>query len=115
MRSRFFSHAAGISLAALLALQGCATKTYGRLNPLTETEKSSLTCSDILTEITKVFAFTNSVNKGAQFSGGDVVAAAIDTGIGNEIEKKAALDSAAQRLNQLKELSLARKCPAPSG
>src|SRR3954470_22414886 len=102
-------------LTAILSLDGCATKVYGRVNPLTEAEKANFTCQDIYTEIQKNFDFTNKVSKGSQFSSGDVVAAAIDSGIGNDWEKKAALDSANKRLEQLKALSISKKCEAPKG
>ncbi|MDB5812402.1 MAG: hypothetical protein JWN94_4524 [Betaproteobacteria bacterium] len=104
-----------IVLTSVLALNGCATKVYGRVNPLTEAEKASFTCQDIYTEIQKNFDFTNKVAKGSQFSSGDVVAAAIDNGIGNEWEKKAAIESAGQRLEQLKALSISKKCAPPKG
>lgn len=100
-------------LAGIVVSAGCATKTYERMSPLTESEKTSMTCKDILVETAKSFDFMNKVNKGAQASGADVAAQLIDFGIGNEQEKKAALDSAEKRLAQLRELSIARKCEAP--
>ena len=100
-------------LAGLLACEGCATKTYGRQSALTEAEQNSLTCPEIVAEMKKTFDFMNQVNKGSQASAGDVAAQLIDYGIGNEIEKKAARDSADQRLAQLKALSIARKCSVP--
>ena len=102
-------------LAGLLACEGCATKTYGRQSALTEAEKNNLTCGEIVAEMKKTFDFMNQVNKGSQASAGDVTAQLIDYGIGNDIEKKAALDSADQRLAQLKTLSNTRKCSAPAG
>ena len=102
-------------LAGLLACQGCATKTYGRQSALTEAEKNNMTCSEIASEMKKTFDFMNQVNKGSQASAGDVAAQLIDYGIGNDIEKKAALESADQRLAQLKALSNTRKCSAPTG
>lgn len=102
-------------LAGLFVFAGCATKTYGRLSGLTEIEKNNMTCREIAAEIGKTFDFMNQVNKGSQASGADVAALLIDYGIGNDSERKAALESAEKRLAQLKELSIARKCSAPTG
>jgi hypothetical protein len=107
--------AAVFVLAGLFALAGCATKTYGRQSPLTESEKSSMTCRDIASEMAKTYDFMNQVGKGSQASAADVAAQLVDYGIGNEKEKKAAMDSAEQRLAQLKEWSISRKCSAPAG
>lgn len=82
---------------------------------MTEAEKNNMTCSEIASEMKKTFDFMNQVNKGSQASGADVAALLIDYGIGNDSERKAALESAEKRLAQLKELSIARKCSAPTG
>ena len=112
-----FSERSAIAVVSLLAgvllFEGCATKVYGRQSALTDAEKSNMTCREIALEIAKTYDFTNRVNKASQASAGDVVALMVDTGIGNDIERNAALESAAQRLAQLKELSIARKCGAP--
>ena len=99
-----------IVLTGVLACAGCATKTYGRQGALTDAEKNSLTCREIDQESAKTLDFMNQVNKKAQASGADVVAQLLDYGIGNENEKKAALDSAEQRLVQLRDLRSAKKC-----
>ena len=112
MTARF---AAILLLAGIFICEGCATKTYGRMDALTDAEKSSMTCGDVAAEMKKTYDFMNQVGRGSQASGADVAAQLIDYGIGNEKEKKAAMDSAGQRLAQLKELSIARKCGAPAG
>lgn len=106
--------AAVFLLTGLFVCAGCATKTYGRQSALTDAEKNNLTCPEIALEMGKTFNFMNQVNKGSQASAGDVVAQLVDSGSGNETEKKAALESAEKRLSQLKEVSVARKCSAPA-
>ena len=107
--------AAILLLTGIFIYAGCATKTYGRMGALTDTEKGSMTCPDIASEMKKTYDFMNQIGKGSQASGADVAALLVDYGIGNEKEKKAAMDSAEQRLAQLKELSITRKCSAPAG
>jgi len=101
-----------LSLAALTAIQGCATKTYGRQGTLTNFEKDSMSCREIDLEIAKTQGFVDSVNKESEFSGRDVLAILGDFGIGNSMEKSAALESANKRIAQLRELRDAKKCGA---
>ena len=53
---------------ALLVSSGCATKRYGRLQPLTGAERVAYTCRDVDIEIAKVGAFQQQVAEGAQFN-----------------------------------------------
>lgn len=99
----------------LLSIQGCATKTYGRQGPLTPYEKDTLTCREIDLETAKVRGFLDQVNKESEFSGRDVLAFLGDFGIGNHLEKSAALESANTRLEQLRSLRDAKKCDATPG
>jgi hypothetical protein len=102
----------GISIGALLLAvvfaQGCATKHYGRQDELMPDDKEKLTCSDIDLQAAEARAFIARVNKESEFSGLDVVAILIDFGIGNQIERSAALES----LEDLRQLGAAKKCAA---
>jgi len=103
-----------VSALVILSIQGCATKTYGRQGTLTSYEKDSMTCREIELETAKVRGFIDHVNKESEFSGRDVLAILGDFGIGNNMEKSAALESANKRLEQLGEQRNAKKCGAGS-
>ena len=100
------------SILVLVSIQGCATKTYGRQGTLTSYEKDSMTCREIDLEIAKVRGFVDHVNKESEFSGRDVLAILGDFGIGNNLEKSSALESANKRLEQLRDQRDAKKCSA---
>jgi hypothetical protein len=98
-----------------LVLQGCATKTYGRQGKLTDYEKDTLTCRDIDLETAKVRGWIDGVNKESEFSGRDVLAILGDFGIGNAMERGSAMESANNRLDDLKALRQTRSCqPQPA-
>ena len=101
-----------VLIAEISVLQGCATKTYGRQGSLTNFEKDSLTCREIDLEIAKSQGFIEHVNKESEFSGRDVLAILGDFGIGNTMERSAALESANNRIAQLRDLRSAKKCGA---
>ena len=98
------------ALASVLLVQGCATKTYGRQGTLTGFEKDTMSCREIDLEIAKTRGFIDQVNKESAFSGRDVLAILGDFGIGNSMEKSAALESANKRSEQLAELRTTKKC-----
>lgn len=98
------------SILVLVSIQGCATKTYGRQGTLTSYEKDSMTCREIDLEMAKVRGFVDHVNKESEFSGRDVLAILGDFGIGNNLEKSSALESANKRLEQLRDQRDAKKC-----
>ena len=102
------------SIAALFVLHGCATKTYGRQGTLTSYEKDTMTCREIDLDIAKTRGFIDLVNKEGEFSGKDVLAILGDFGIGNAMEKSAALKSANARVASLGELRSSKQCPAKS-
>lgn len=110
------SHAVIVAamLLALSAAQGCATKNYGRQGALTSYEKESMTCREIELDLAKTGGFVDQVNKESEFSGLDVLAILGDFGIGNSLEKSAALESATRRIEQLRALREAKKCSAVS-
>lgn len=109
-------HLSLLTASALLisSVQGCATKTYGRQGTLTSYEKDSMTCREIELETAKVQGFVDYVNKESEFSGRDVLAILGDFGVGNGMEKSAALKSANKRIEQLGEQRNTKKCVAGS-
>src|SRR3990167_75654 len=100
------------SIAVLASIQGCATKTYGRQSTLTGYEKDSMTCREIDLDLAKTRGFVDHVNKESEFSGRDVLAILGDFGIGNNMEKSAALASANTRIESLSDLRRTKQCPA---
>lgn len=60
-----------------------------------------MTCHDIKIERAKVEDFIKRVNSESEFSGKDVFAILGDLGIGNYLEKDAALESADTRIEDL--------------
>lgn len=100
------------SIAVLAFVQGCATKTYGRQSTLTSFEKDTMTCREIDLDLAKTRGFIDHVNKESEFSGKDVLAILGDFGIGNNMEKSAALTSANTRVESLSTLRRSKQCPA---
>lgn len=99
-----------LSIVACL-VSSCAVQRYGRLQSLTEVEKSELNCKQINLEIAKTEQFLNEVRQGR----GDVKATHVlgffaDFGIGNYMEGGEAEASGEKRLHQLNDLSRSKKC-----
>jgi hypothetical protein len=107
-------YAASAAVIAALLLTGCATKRYGRLQPLTGAERVAYSCRDIDLEIAKVGAFQQQVVEGAQFNVASVLGILGDYGIGNNMERGAAEASAARRMGQLTDLKAERGCSGTS-
>ncbi len=102
------------AVLAICALQGCATKSYGRQDVIGADESGSMSCSEIDLELHKTEDFIDQVNKDSAFSGLDVLAILIDFGIGNYVEKSAALDSGNKRTEALHALRDLKECgPLP--
>ena len=101
-----------VSTLVIVSIQGCATKTYGRQGTLTSYEKDSMTCREIDLELAKTRGFVDHVNTESEFSGRDVLAFLGDFGIGNNMEKRSALESANKRIEQLRDVRDAKKCGA---
>lgn len=95
-------------------IAGCATKRYGRLQPLTGAERMAYDCRDVDLEIAKVQAFQQQVIEGAQFNVASVLGILGDYGIGNNMERGAAEASAAKRLGQLNDLKAEKGCSGTS-
>ena len=100
-----------ILACVLILASGCATKRYGRLQPVTGIEKTSYTCEQIKVELAKVDSFELQVAQGAEFSALSVASFLGDLGIGNMIEKDAALKTAKERRVALNDLAATQKCP----
>jgi hypothetical protein len=100
-------------VVVLTSIQGCATKTYGRQGSLSTFEKDTMTCREIDLDLARTRGFVEHVNKESEFSGKDVLAFLGDFGIGNNMEKSAALESASTRITNLAEMRKTKQC-APS-
>ncbi|MGI4855661.1 MAG: hypothetical protein ACRYHA_01810 [Janthinobacterium lividum] len=96
----------------MLALAGCATKHYGRLGDLTAPERTQMSCHDASLEIGKVNGFIQRVEKESEFDLRSVGSFFADFGLGNTLEKSAALKSARERKQALEELMLTKHCDA---
>lgn len=97
----------------LASIQGCATKSYGRQVAVTQMERTELTCRELLIETERTKEFIAQTERASKFSFLDVLAIAGDFGIGNAIEKRSALRSANNRLEQLnKEIEFKKCLPA---
>jgi hypothetical protein len=103
-----FSRCASIFLLILLA--GCATKYYGRQGDLTDYERRTLTCREINLEMAKCDGFSAHVDRESEFDGRSVLSFLGDFGLGNVLEKSAAIDSANVRKGQLESLRSDRQC-----
>ena len=88
-------------LLSLAALGGCATKDYGRMEPVAS-DAAPTTCAAVDAQLADTQKFRTEVAHKSEFSGADVWAFLIDFGIGNAMEKSAALKSADEREQQLK-------------
>lgn len=95
----------------LLLSAGCATKRFGRATDVTEAERSAYDCADIDLERAKTRGFLDQVHRDAKFSGADVLAFLGDFGIGNAMERSAAVQSGTDRIDQLNDLAAAKGCP----
>lgn len=98
-----------LSIAAL-TISGCATKRYGRLQPLTTAETEAYDCRALDIEVAKVEAFRQQVSDGARFNGASVLGFLGDYGIGNASEKNSAERTATQRMNELLAAKASKHC-----
>jgi hypothetical protein len=106
-----FGKLAVISVIAVgLAVSGCATKRYGRLTSVSPMEMDKLSCEQLSLEIAKVESFELDVEKGAEFNWKSVAGFLGDYGIGNTLEKNAAVKSAKERKVQLREAQASKGC-----
>ncbi|MDG9990042.1 hypothetical protein [Stenotrophomonas sp. GD04024] len=99
---------ASVLMAA--ALSGCATKRYGRLQPVTSYETLNYSCEQIRIELSKVDAFDRQVEQQAKFSGMSIASFLGDFGIGNVIERNEAKRTSVERRAQLQGAFAAKRC-----
>ncbi len=97
-------------LLAGLSVAGCSTKNYGRQPELTSFEKQTMTCREIDLEQAKVQGFLAHVREESEFDGRSVLSFLGDFGIGNLMEKDAAVDSANKRMEQLSAAKMQQGC-----
>lgn len=113
-------YAGALAVAAGLIVSGCATKQYGRMQPLSAAELSMYNCRDIALELSKVDAFDQQVRDQGGFDGRSALGVLGDFGIGNSIAKGGAEKSSYERRRELQSLSAQRGCtpygaaPAPA-
>ncbi|HCF7091157.1 TPA: hypothetical protein NIJ18_003111 [Pseudomonas aeruginosa] len=100
----------GAVMVAGLSVAGCSTKNYGRQPELTDFERQTMSCREIDLEQAKVQGFLTHVREESEFDGRSVLSFLGDFGIGNMMEKDAAVDSANQRLTQLAGTKMQRGC-----
>ncbi|HHB9431401.1 TPA: hypothetical protein ACOEOA_000419 [Stenotrophomonas maltophilia] len=94
----------------ILVFSGCATKRYGRLQPITSYETLTYSCEQIRIELSKVDAFDRQVEQQAKFSGMSVASFLGDFGIGNVIERNEAKRTSVERRSQLQGAFSAKRC-----
>ena len=95
-------------LVAVMLAGGCATKHYGRLEAAT----AEADCAQVAAGLADVHRFRDEVERRSAFGPEDVLAILLDFGIGNVIEKQAALRSADARTSQLEARQRELACPA---
>lgn len=109
------SIAAGLCLSVAVLTGGCATKNYGRLQPLSSMEMNAYSCRDIALEMSKVDAYEEQIKDQSGFNGRSAMGILGDFGLGNAMEKRGAQKSAIERRRQLEMLSAQKGCtPAPA-
>ena len=102
-----------VLMLTIVMSAGCATKRYGRMQPVTETEAQYYDCREIEIELAKIAAFRQEIAN-AEMDGRSVAAFLGDFGIGNAMEKDDALDSAAAREADLLGLKTEKGCSLKS-
>ncbi|AZW31748.1 hypothetical protein CS343_16495 [Bordetella bronchiseptica] len=101
-----------VGCSAAVLLTGCATKNYGRQGELTDFERQTMSCREIEMEQAKVHGYLSHVEKESEFDGRSVLSFLGDFGLGNVMEKNAAMQAANTRLSQLQSVSVQRGCSA---
>ena len=99
-----------VVITCAIAVSGCATKRYGRLQNLTDAEKSVYECKDINLELAKIAEFRRSMADEAKTDARSVGAFLVDFGIGNKLEKDDAERSVNAREADLLSLKATKNC-----
>lgn len=97
-------------LLAALALAGCSTKNYGRQGAVSDFERQTMTCREIDLDTAKVHGYLAQIEKESEFDVRSVFSFLGDFGIGNTLEKNAAIKAANARLSQLHALRHSQSC-----
>ncbi|HWI13812.1 MAG TPA: hypothetical protein VNT02_06135 [Burkholderiales bacterium] len=105
------SRTMSLLLMSFIMLSGCATKNYGHLEPIAA-ETVAADCAALDAQLAETGKFRAQVQQASEFSGADVLAFLIDFGIGNAIQKSAALRSADEREQTVREQQAKLGCPA---
>lgn len=94
-----------------LALTGCATQRFGRLTPLSDTERRVMSCRDIQLETARAEQFLAGIRRTRSGTNAAHVLGFIgDFGIGNVMEGDEAEASGEARLRELSSLAIERHC-----
>ncbi len=99
-----------VLFSCIVLVFGCATKRYGRLQPVSATEAQLYDCRDIEIELAKVNAFREQIAEADNINMASVAGFLGDFGIGNTMEHSEALDTATVRESQLRELQAEKGC-----
>lgn len=91
---------------------GCATKDYGRMEPLAA-DAVPRDCVSLEAQLFETARFREQVERTSAFGGADVLAFLIDFGIGNAMAKSSALKSAEERETRLKDGQRKLGCHEP--
>jgi hypothetical protein len=95
-----------------LSLGGCATKRYGRMQPLSGAERSAYSCRELGIEMAKIEAFDDAIKQGSQADARSALGFLADFGIGNSMEKGDAERSASMRKSQISAAQAEKGCSA---
>jgi hypothetical protein len=96
----------------LVLLSACATKRYGRMEPVSPVEQTAYTCRDIDIEISKVETYQDEMKRKSKIDEKSALGFLGDLGIGNRMEKHEAKKAARTRLAELQLLQAKNSCEA---
>ncbi|MDQ8755931.1 hypothetical protein RCO27_06785 [Sphingosinicella sp. LHD-64] len=102
------SKIAGLCAAALLA--GCTTNPYGRLEPLSDAERTELDCAAIAAALSRVQGFEGHVSEVARAAALAGHQAGRGYGVADSKTRRRAERSASERRRQLWRLEAERGC-----
>ena len=97
-------------LLSSVALSACATKQYGRVQPVTSAEEELYTCREISLELEKIRAFELQIDETGDFDFKTVAGFLGDFGLGNSMAKSDAKASARERRTGLEDLHRQKEC-----
>lgn len=96
-------------------MSSCATQRYGRMQNVSEAERSYLTCEQIEIETEKANAFIREVAAtNSEFTGRDVLGFLGDFGIGNHMEFSDAVESGQRRFRAARRAQNSERLQVPS-